>query len=163
MRDKNKKERKPFFKTGVGSVLKGVASVIAPRLVTALEGVENVSEALKVIKDSDESPEIKAQLQELALTQYQIEVEDRISARQREAAVAASGGSDILFKTVGWGITLAFILVVLAALGVIDVGTDNTRLFDMAFGAVVAKMTQIVSYYFGSSMGSKQKTNILGQ
>ena len=155
------KEKKPFFKTRVGGVLKGVASVIAPRLVERLENVKDIGEAIGIIKDSDESPEVKMQLQQLALTEYEIEVSDRISARNREATIASSGGNDILFKTVGWGITLAFILVVLAALGVIDLGTDNTRLFDMAFGAVVAKMTQIVSYYFGSSMGSKQKTSML--
>ena len=155
------KKKKPFFKTTVGSVLKGVGSVIAPGLVNALEKAGNVGEALNIIKDSNEPPEVKFKLQELALEQYQAEVADRVAARNREAAVASSGGSDILFKTVGWGITAAFILVVLAALGLIELGTDNTRLFDMAFGAVVAKMTQIVSYYFGSSMGSKRKTELM--
>ena len=33
----------------------------------------------------------------------------------------------------------------------------------MGFGAVVAAFTQVIGYYFGSSAGSKQKTNIMNK
>ena len=156
-----KRQKKPFFKTGVGSVLKGVASIVAPGLVQAIETATDLPSALEIIKGSDEPPEVKFRLQELALEQYQAEVADRVAARQREAVVAAAGGSDILFKVVGFGITIAFLIIVAGAMGAWDIPDDHQRMYDMAFGAVVAKMTAIVSYYFGSSMGSKQKTNMM--
>ena len=153
------KEKKKFFETGVGRVLKGAASIVAPGLVGALEGVTTVGEAISVIKESTEiDDDAKIRLQELTLETYEAEVSDRISARQREATIAAAGGSDILFKTIGWTISLAFLAIVAGAVGLWEVPEGQQRLFDMGFGAVVAQMTAIVSYYFGSSMGSKQKT-----
>ena len=73
----------------------------------------------------------------------------------------ASGSNDILFKTVGWGITLSFVAVIFGAIGLWEVPKESQRLFDMGFGAVVAAFTQVIGYYFGSSVGSKQKTNIM--
>ena len=74
----------------------------------------------------------------------------------------ANASDDILFKTVGWGITLCFIGVVAGAIGVWEIPEESQRLFDMGFGAVVAAFTQVIGYYFGSSAGSKHKTNIMG-
>ncbi len=155
--------KKKFFQTAVGRVLKGAASIVAPGLVSSLENVKDVGQAIGIIRESTEIDDtVKLELERLALDQYRAEVDDRISARQREAVVAAAGGNDILFKSVGWGITLCFVAVVGAAI-FNWVPEDNQRLFDMAFGAVVAAFTQVIGYYFGSSMGSKQKTNILNQ
>ena len=99
----------------------------------------------------------------MVLEAYEAEVQDRVSARQREAVVAAAGGSDILFKVIGWSIAAAFLVVVAAAVGLWEVQESQQRLFDMGFGAVIAQMTAVVSYYFGSSFGSKQKTNIMNR
>ena len=157
------KKKKKFFATTVGQVLKGAASIVAPNLVNALEGVSNVQEALKIVKDSTEiDGDTKIRLQEMALEAYEAEVSDRVSARQREATIALAGGSDILFKGIGISISIAFLVVVAAAVGLWEVQESQQRLFDMGFGAVIAQMTAVVSYYFGSSFGSKQKTQMLG-
>lgn len=153
--------KKPFFDTKVGAGLKTLAAILAPNLITRLEGVKSVADALGIIRTSDESHEVKAQLQDYTLKQYEIEVEDRVSARKREADVAASGGSDILFKTIGWSVAASFLVMISGALGLWDIDVEHQRGFDMAFGAVVAKMTAVVSYYFGSSIGSKQKTTMM--
>ena len=76
-------------------------------------------------------------------------------------AALASGSNDILFKTVGWGITLCFIGVIAGAVGLWEIPKESQRLFDMGFGAVVAAFTQVIGYYFGSSQGSKQKTELM--
>ena len=156
-----KEKKKKFKDTLVGSSLIGLASVINPALGGLLGGAINVGEAIKMIGSSNASPDEKIMLQEFALKQYEAEVQDRASARHREAVVAASGGSDILFKTIGWTISLTFLAVVAGAVGLWTVPEEAQRLFDMGFGAVVAMMTSIVSYYFGSSAGSKQKTNLM--
>ena len=51
--------------------------------------------------------------------------------------------------------------VVAGAIGLWEIPKESQRLFDMGFGAVVAAFTQVIGYYFGSSAGSKKKTNIL--
>ena len=85
------------------------------------------------------------------------------SARQREMAAIQAGSNDILFKTVGWGITLSFVAVVAGAIGLWEIPKESQRLFDMGFGAVVAAFTQVIGYYFGSSMGSKHKTQMMNK
>ncbi len=156
--------KKKFFDTVVGASLKTVASIVAPNLVKALEGVGSVKDALAIVRESGESPEVKAQLQEFTLKQYELEVEDRISARSREAAVLQAGGSDVLFKTVGWGITLAFLLIVLYSIGIIPADPDINKDFLMfASGSVTSAFMAVISYYFGSSTGSKQKTNMMNK
>ena len=151
-----KRRKKPFFKTGVGRVLKGVGSVIAPGLVTSLEGVGNVHEALEVIRNSQEPPEVKYRLEEIALEQYEAEVADRVSARQREAAVAQAGGSDLMFKVVGAGVMAiwAFLLYALF-FGELEFNDSVEDLMQIAFGAVSSQMMAIVSYYFGASVQKK--------
>ena len=120
-----------------------------------------IEEVISAIKSSDAPQEDKIRAQELILEAYEAEVADRASARQREMAAIAAGSNDILFKTVGWGITLSFVAVVAGAIGLWEIPEESQRLFDMGFGAVVAAFTQVIGYYFGSSMGSKQKTNII--
>lgn len=157
------KTKKKFGQTTVGKILKGAVGLINPVLGDVVNGKAGVEEVLSSIKAAPVSAEDKARAQELVLEAYEAEVNDRIAARSREARVAAAGGSDILFKVVGFGITFAFLMIVAGALGFWEVAEDQQRLFDMAFGAVVAQMTAVVSYYFGSSMGSKQKSQLLDQ
>lgn len=154
-----KKNRKPFFKTKVGGILKGVASIIAPNLVGALEGVKDVQGALAVIADSDESEETKITLRELTLREYEIEVMDRASAREREVRVLEAGGNNYLMNVLGWGTTAAFLMVVITGLGIYEMPTEINRDYLMfASGAVVSAFMTVLAYYFGSSAGSKQKT-----
>ena len=137
--------------------------LINPTLGSLINGNMGVEEVIASIKGSDAPAEDKIKAQELILEAYEAEVADRASARQREMQAVASGSNDILFKTVGWGITLSFVAVVFGAIGLWEVPKESQRLFDMGFGAVVAAFTQVIGYYFGSSAGSKQKTNIMNK
>ena len=160
MKNKNKK---PFKETLVGSGLIAAAGLINPALGGVLKGALSVGDAIKMVGDSDASPEEKLSLQEFILKQHEAEVADRTSAREREANVLAAGGSDILQKTIGWTVALAFVGMLAAIVGIIDVDLTGVHkdMFNVGFGAVSAKMTSIVSYYFGSSIGSKQKTQMM--
>ena len=156
-----KRKKKKFKDTAVGKILRGAVGIINPTLGNVLDGALSVEDAIKGITEADASPEDKIRAKELIIEAYEAEVSDRIAARNREAMVAASGGSDVLFKVVGFGITIAFLTIVTGALGLWEIQEEQQRLYDMAFGAVVAQMTAIVSYYFGSSLGSKQKTHLM--
>ena len=158
-----RKKKKTFGQTTIGKILGGAVSLINPTLGSIVTGGGNVEDVLKSITESGESEEHKLAAKRMVLEAYEAEVSDRIAARNREAMVAASGGSDLLFKTIGWTIAASFFAVVVGALGLWEVPEGSQRLFDMAFGAVVAQMTAVVSYYFGSSFGSKQKTDIMNK
>ena len=157
------KKKKKFGQTTVGKILKGAVGLINPTLGSVLEGAVSVEDAIAGIGKADASPEEKIRAKELVLEAYEAEVADRVAARNREAMVAAAGGNDFLFKAIGISISLAFLIMVAGAVGWIEIGLEGSQkdLYNMAFGAVTAKMTQVVSYYFGSSLGSKQKTAIM--
>jgi len=155
------KPKKKFGQTTVGRLLKASVGLINPALGSLIQGNMSIEQVISSIKDSDAPINDKIRAQELILEAYESEVADRASARQREMAALATGSNDILFKTVGWGITLCFIGVVAGAIGLWQIPEESQRLFDMGFGAVVAAFTQVIGYYFGSSMGSKQKTNLM--
>ena len=155
------RNKKKFGQTTVGRLIKASVGLINPTLGNLINGNMGVEDVIASIKGSDAPAEDKIRAQELVLEAYEAEVADRASARQREMAALAAGSNDILFKTVGWGITICFVGVVAGAIGLWEIPKESQRLFDMGFGAVVAAFTQVIGYYFGSSAGSKQKTNIL--
>ena len=157
------KPKKKFGQTTVGRLLKASVGLINPTLGRLIQGDMSVEQVVSSIKNSDAPAEDKIRAQEMVLEAYEAEVADRASARQREMAALAAGSNDILFKTVGWGITLCFIGVVAGAIGLWEIPKESQRLFDMGFGAVVAAFTQVIGYYFGSSAGSKQKTNLINK
>ena len=123
----------------------------------------SVEQVFSSIQKAEVPLQDKIRAQEMILEAYEAEVADRASARLREMAAVASGSNDLLFKTVGWGITLCFVSVIAGAIGLWQIPEESQRLFDMGFGAVVAAFTQVIGYYFGSSMGSKQKTNLMNE
>ena len=155
------KPRKKFGQTTVGKLLKASVGLINPTLGSLIQGDMSVEQVVSSIKNSDAPAEDKIRAQEMVLEAYEAEVADRASARQREMAALASGSNDILFKTVGWGITLCFIGVIAGAVGLWEIPKESQRVFDMGVGAVVAAFTQVIGYYFGSSQGSKQKTELM--
>lgn len=155
-----KKNRKPFFQTTVGRILKGAAGTLAPGLVGALDGVGSLSEALTVINDSTTTPpEIKVKLRELALEEERIELEafeaevlDRQSAREREISLIKQGKTDYMMQCIGWGTMIVFIGLIATLSGVIDLPGEVDREFIMlATGAVFGNMATIVAYFYGST------------
>ena len=153
--------KKKFGQTTVGRILKTSIGLINPTLGKLVQGDMSVEEVVSSIKNSNAPAEDKIRAQEMVLEAYEAEVADRASARQREMTAIAAGSNDILFKTVGWGITICFVGVVAGAIGLWEIPKESQRLFDMGFGAVVAAFTQVIGYYFGSSAGSKQKTHLI--
>ena len=157
-----KKKKKKFFETTVGKIVQGAVSIINPTLGNVLSGVTSVEEGIQEITAADASPEEKIRAKELLLEAYEAEVSDRIAARNREAMVAAAGGNDILFKTIGWSISLAFLAVVAYGLGILPQDDAINKDFLMfASGSVTSAFMAVVSYYFGSSLGSKQKQHLM--
>ena len=131
------KKKKPFGQTTVGKILKGAVGLVNPTLGSLIQGEMSVEQVISSIKNSDCPTEDKIKAQEMVLEAYEAEVEDRASARQREMAAIQAGSNDILFKTVGWGITLSFVAVIAGAIGLWEIPKESQRLFDMGFGCLL--------------------------
>ena len=94
--------KKPFKETGLGKILLSV-------LPSAVKGVSKIlpdSGMLGVIKnlidtDPDLTEDEKAAAHDQLVELYRLEVEDRDSARKREAAIIASGGKDWMMTLTG--------------------------------------------------------------
>ena len=94
------------------------------------------------------------------------EVDDRTSARERESAVATADAAPLLNKLVTpilaiGTISIAMVLfgVVLFQTGLIDPSRKDLAIYIL--GALTTAVTQVLSYYFGSSSGSTQTRTFL--
>lgn len=94
-------------------------------------------------------------------TMFKSEVEDRVSARNREAQVATSADAPTINKiilpilAIGT-LVLSFILFYIVAFDNGLVTARNKDVIIYILGVLSAIDTQIVGYYFGSSSGSTQ-------
>jgi len=153
------------------SILKGVA----PALATAVAGpagglavgwiadklgipdstVQGVTEALMG------NPEMTLKLKELDLEYAKLEVADRDSARQAYAAVATSEYATPLDKMVVPILALGVVGLAFFLIGILmfkNVPTDQQQIIIFALGFITSAAGQVLSFYFGSSQGSKDKT-----
>jgi hypothetical protein len=146
----------PVLATAVAGPAGGAAvSWIASKLGIPDDTVEGITEALTG------NPEMTMKLKELDLEYAKLEAADRDSARQAYAAVATSENATKLDKAVvpllALGtVTLAFLFI--GILIFIDVASDQQQMIIFALGFITSSAGQVLSFYFGSSQGSKDKT-----
>jgi hypothetical protein len=128
----------------------------------------------RVMPDPQAKAEAQAKLMEMAqkgelaqleadVKKMEIEMKDRDSARGRESAMAAADVHPItknINSILSLGvIALSFILF--AILIFIEVKPAAKDILIYILGVLSAAVTQILSYYFGSSAGSKEKSKQL--
>jgi hypothetical protein len=152
-----KKEKKPFKETGLGKVLMGVLPGVVKGASKVLPD-RGVLGVIKNIIDSDPemSEEEKAAAHDQLVELYRLEVEDRDSARDREARIAEAGGNDWMMSLTG--------IVGLAAFGFLvytvvttQVPTENKEIFIHMIGIVEGVALSIFGYYFGSAVKKDNK------
>ena len=154
-----------------GDVLKIVGDV------TGVEAIERVGELLNADKEkSDAHRQLALEFEKYKLEwelemhridvqneleTYKAEVEDRTSARLREAEYTkTTGGRDWLMAAVV--ITgLLLLVTTIMTLTFIVIPQENQRLADMCFGAIMSIGASIFSYYVGSSKSSALKDNTI--
>ena len=139
-----------------------------------LDAILNIGGKLidKLIPDPEAKAKAQLELATLAqngelaqlqadLDRFKAEVEDRDSARKAHAEVSTSANSTKLDKAVvpllALGVVgLAFMLI--AVLMFVDTPDNQQQLVIFALGFVTSAAGQVLSFYFGSSQGSKDKT-----
>ncbi len=145
----------PGLATALGGPLAGAAvSAIAEKF-----GVEDTVEAVTTALQGA-NPEQLAKLQEIDLKKLELENADRDSARKAHMAIATSAEAHILEKLtmpiLALGtVSLAFVLI--GILLFINIPDSQENIIIFALGFITSAATQVLSFYFGSSQGSKEK------
>jgi hypothetical protein len=155
--------------------LLGILKGIAPVLATAVAGpaggaaVGWIADKLGIPDSTIQgvtaalagNPEMTMKLKELDLEYAKLEQQDRDSARKAYAQVATSEYATHLEKAVvpilALGVVgLAFLLI--AILMFVNTPQDQQQIIIFALGFITSAAGQVLSFYFGSSQGSKEKT-----
>tara|TARA_E500000331_G_C17043777_1_gene620800 strand:+ start:123 stop:581 length:459 start_codon:yes stop_codon:yes gene_type:complete len=108
--------------------------------------------------------ELKSMEQKGELARLEAEYADRDSARKREMAIATSENATWLNKTVTpilalGTVLMSFSLFLVVIFVDVDVNSGAKDILIYVLGALNSAMTMVLAYYFGSSVGSKQKSN----
>jgi hypothetical protein len=149
------KSAAPMLATAVAGPLGGAAvSMIADKLGLDDKTVEGVTAALVG------NPANLEKLKEMELEFAKLDAADRDSARNREIEIAKS---DVHFITKNITSILAIAiltgaLIIPMLVFFVDFPDSQENILIFVLGSLFGIATQVVSYYFGSSQGSKDKT-----
>ena len=152
-------------------ILKGVAPVLATAVAGPAGGaaVGWIASKLGIPDDTIEgvtkaltgNPEMTMKLKELDLEYAKLDAQDRDSARQAYAQVATSEHATKLDKVVVPVLALGVVGLAFTLIGVlmfVNTPTDQQQIIIFALGFITSAAGQVLSFYFGSSQGSKDKT-----
>lgn len=154
-------------------VLSGLLKSAAPALATAVLGpagpaaVSLIAKTLGV-EDSVESvtkaiqadPNLALKLKEIDLKELEVHAKDRDSARIREVELAKSEHAPYINKIVTPVLALGVMVLsfsLFATLIFVDVKPEAKDILIYILGVLSAAVMQVLTYYFGSSQGSKEK------
>ena len=146
----------------LATVVAGPMGGMAVKAIASKLGVEETVEAVTQAIQAD--PQAAQKLAEIDLEQFKLEIQDRDSARKAHAEIATSANAHILEKltmpllalgTVGLSFTLIGVLIFS------NIPDDQENIIIFALGFITSAATQVLSFYFGSSQGSKEKSTQL--
>lgn len=166
----------------IKKVISGVAPILGNAIVPGVGGiagsllaqvlnVENTPEALEqriqnltaedVVKIKEVEAKHQERLLEIGVESDRVYLQDIQDARKREAEVVkATGKKDINLYVLAWTVVASFFLIVALLLyKAIPVGQDN--IVYMLLGTLGTGFITVLSYFFGSSKGSADKTTLL--
>ena len=108
--------------------------------------------------------ELKDMEQKSELAKLEAEYADRDSARRRETAIATSENASWLNKTVTpilalGTVSMSFGLFLIIIFVDVDINSGAKDILVYVLGALNSATTMVLAYYFGSSVGSKQKSS----
>ena len=122
----------------------------------------------KVMPDPNAKAEAQAKLMEMAqqgqLAELEASVKDMASARDREIKIATSESAPLLNKIVTPVLALGTVclsFILFAVILFVPVDQSSKDIIIYVLGALTSAVTMILGYYFGSSVGSKDKSQQL--
>ena len=163
------KKYAPMVGTVIGGPFGAAAGGVVSMVASAL-GVEETPDAVMKAIETDPQAAItlrqiesteKVRLQELVIEGDKAYLADTQSARARQIAITkATGKIDINLYLLAWTIVAGF-FGLCAVLIFVTLPESSSQVVFMLFGGLVAGFTQVISYFFGSSKSSKDKTDLL--
>jgi xanthine/uracil permease len=130
----------------------GLSDKTESALKQALSGV--TPEQMLALKNADQAFQIR--IEELGISREQLSFQDRDSARKRESTVG-----DKTNRNLAYTIIAAFIAMAIGTL--MGWAKADSVLAGTIIGYLSAKAEQVLSYYFGSTSGSAEKSRLLAQ
>ena len=118
------------------------------------------------MEHEEELLRLRIEEDKLDLVEFELRLKDTDSARDREVQISTSDKAPLLTKIVTPVLALSILLLTFVLFGVVmfnDTPVDASRkdILIYILGVLSAIASQIVSYYFGSSQGSKDKSDQL--
>jgi hypothetical protein len=155
----------PILGSAVGGPLGGMAG----KMVQDALGVDNDESALEIlqtpeglIKLKDVESQFKVKMKELDVDIEEINHRDRDSARQRQVQAGDSTPQILAYVyTIGFFIVLGIQFYIV--IEQIPIDMSAVRILDTSMGILFAMMLASKDYFFGSSSGSKAKTDLLSK
>ena len=160
----------PLLQNGLNLVANAVLAkgkkVVEDKLGVELKPEMSAEDMAKVqiaaMEHEEELMRLRLEEDKLDLAELELRLKDVDSARDRETAIATSKDAPLLNKIVTPVLALGVVTLTFVLFGVVmfdDTPVDASRkdILIYVLGVLSAIATQIVSYYFGSSQGSKDK------
>ena len=124
-----------------------------------LERIEADPQALIELKKAEMAH--KERLQALLLEEKELELKDVADARARERAIVeATGKKDVNLYILAWTVIGGF-FGLCGILTFVAIPQGSSQIVYLLFGGLVVGFSQVLSYFFGSSKGSSDKTKLL--
>ena len=165
---------KPLLANGLGLVANAVLAkgkkVVEDKLGVELKPDMSPEDMAKVqmaqMEHEEELLRLRLEENKLDLAELELRLKDVDSARDRETAIATSKDAPLLNKIVTPVLALGLLTLTFILFGVVmfdnaPVESSRKDILIYVLGVLSAIATQIVSYYFGSSQGSKEKSDQL--
>lgn len=130
----------------------GMSDATKEKVTEVLQSAQFNSEQLAALKQAELEMQMKEK--ELGFKFAELEIDDRKSAREREAAVKDNTNKVLAYTIVG-----SFIAMIAATL--LGWAKVDSVLAGTLVGYLSAKAEQVCAYYFGSTKGSFEKTRLL--
>ncbi len=151
---------KNLFGKGASSLVNSVGSVLDNVITTKEEKLKLENELRKA------EMQYKIDLKKLNIEEKKVFLDDKASARNRETAIQTSPGSTKLGKNISSYLAiittlLTFVLFYILVFERDSIPSDSKDIILYILGVLSAIITQIFSYYFGSSMGSADKNDMI--
>ena len=136
------------------------------------KGVAHVEEKLGITLTPDAdgklSDEKLSSLKEAAMKHeefmFEQEVKDRGDARAAHLAIATNANVLVIEKLIVPILALGIVGIAFALVGIlmfVDIPSSQQQIVIYALGFLTSAATQVISFYFGSSQGSKDKADLL--
>lgn len=132
----------------------GMPEATQEKIERAITGGQLTGEQIVALRAADDA--LKVKMAELGIRAEELVVEDRKSARDREVKV---GGWTV--PILAWVVVSAFVVMAFAVL--FAKVTVDSVIAGTIIGYMSAKAEQVLSYYFGASRGSDEKSGIISK